>query len=321
MKKIVLFDTAEASDNLGDQIIMDYCEKHVNHILEGKPSFIYKIPTHLDGGKNARRLNRQSKVSFVCGTNILKTSILFNKLWKISLLDAIFYMNICLMGVGWGNYTNFKSDPYTKFVYRRLFKNNMLHAVRDEFTKKELAYLGISNVIYTACPTMWNLTNEHCKKIPTEKSDVVITTLTAYKPDVVRDSIMLKILTKLYRKVFFWSQQIEDIDYLMNLNFDKSKLIIIPSTLKEYDDVLSNVDIDFVGTRLHAGIRALNHKRRTLIISIDNRAKEIHRSTNLFILEREKINCLEEVIKKSLPTNINIPYDNIIKWKNQFKTL
>ncbi|EOS13698.1 hypothetical protein [Phocaeicola sartorii] len=79
MKKIVLFDTAEASDNLGDQIIMDYCEQQPDNIFT-TPHFTYKIPTHLEVGKSARKLNEQAKYSIVCGTNIIKTSILVHRL-------------------------------------------------------------------------------------------------------------------------------------------------------------------------------------------------------------------------------------------------
>lgn len=89
MDRIVLFDTAEESGNLGDQIIMDYCGKQLETLLEGNLHFIYGIPTHLEVGKSARVLNRQSKASFVCGTNILKTFILFHKLWKISFYGCI----------------------------------------------------------------------------------------------------------------------------------------------------------------------------------------------------------------------------------------
>lgn len=319
MDKIVLFDTAEASDNLGDQIIMDYCEKQLEKILPDNSSFIYKIPTHIEVGRSARNLNRKSKISFVCGTNILKTSILIHKLWKISLLDVLLYKNICLMGVGWGNYNKFNSDPYTKWVYRKLLINNMLHSVRDEYTKQKLESLRINNVIYTACPTMWELSPEHCKSIPKQKANSVMTTLTAYKADVENDTLLLTILTTLYDQVFFWSQQIEDLDYLMTLNFDKSKLIVVPSTLKAYDDILRNKDVDFVGTRLHAGIRALNHKRRTIIISIDNRAKEIHRTTNLPICDRYNISKLNDMLITPFATILDLPFDNIRKWKQQFR--
>ena len=320
MDKIVLFDTAEASNNLGDSIIMDYCEKHIEKMFQDHPYFMYKIPTHVETGKSARRLNQESKISFVCGTNILKTSILAHKLWKISLMDVLQYKNICLMGVGWGNYTKFYTDPYTKWVYRKLFRNSFLHAVRDKYTKQQLESLGITNVIYTACPTMWELTPEHCNKIPKQKADSVMTTLTAYLPDVENDTLMLRTLCKLYNKIYFWSQQIEDIDYLMSLNIDRSNILIIPSTLKAYDDIMTNQNIDFVGTRLHAGIRALNQKCRSIIIAIDNRALEINKSSNLPICKRQEMSVLNKLLLEAINTDIKLPLKNISMWKQQFNT-
>ncbi|WP_338129622.1 polysaccharide pyruvyl transferase family protein [Phocaeicola sartorii] len=236
----------------------------------------------------------------------------------MSLLDALQYKNVCLMGYGWGNYNKFYTDPYTKWVYRRLFNNGMQHAVRDEYTQRKLTELGITNVIYTACPTMWNLTPEHCKKIPTAKAQSVMTTLTAYHADKDRDKQMMNILVSSYNQIFFWPQQIEDIDYLRLLDFDKSKLTILSPSLKEYDKILASENIDYVGTRLHGGIRALNFGRRTLIISIDNRATEINKTSNIPILNRTDIDYLKGIIDTNFSTNVFLPHENITKWKQQF---
>jgi hypothetical protein len=40
-------------------------------------------------------------------------------------------------------------------------------------------------------------------------------------------------------------------------------------------------DVDFVGARLHGGIRALQRGRRTLTIALDNRAREIAGDTGM----------------------------------------
>lgn len=98
----------------------------------------------------------------------------------------------------------------------------------------------------------------------------------------------------------------------MTLNFDQSKLVVILSTLKAYDDTLKENDINVGGTRLHAGIRALNYKCRFIIVSIDNRAKEIHRSTNLFIGEKSRNNDLGG-INSLLVTDIKLLTENIMK--------
>jgi polysaccharide pyruvyl transferase WcaK-like protein len=81
---------------------------------------------------------------------------------------------------------------------------------------------------------------------------------------------------------------------------------------------LDNHDIDYVGTRLHAGIRALQKKRRAIIIAIDNRAIEKQKDFNLTIINRDKIDYLKDKILSSFNTDIRIPVSNIDLWKKQF---
>ena len=88
--------------------------------------------------------------------------------------------------------------------------------------------------------------------------------------------------------------------------------------MSEYDKLLRNHDVDFVGSRLHGGIRALNFKRRSLIIGVDNRALEINKDTNLPFIDRSRIEDIEKWVNRSFETEINLPYDNINEWKAQF---
>ena len=78
-------------------------------------------------------------------------------------------------------------------------------------------------------------------------------------------------------------------------------------------------DVDYVGTRLHAGIRALSKGHRTIVISIDNRAKNIGKDTGLPTIEREDIEVLlQDKINSEFATNIHMPINNIKQWKKQF---
>lgn len=317
MKEILLFDTAEGSDNVGDEIIMDYCQHQLLKIIRN-PYFINKVPTHLEIGKKAYRFNKEASYSIVCGTNILKTSIIFNRGWHLSMRDMLHLKNLCLMGAGWGNYNNYNSDPYTVWAYHKILSSKLLHSVRDSYTEKRLRSIGFKNVINTACPTMWNLTPDFCEKITEEKSDSVVTALTCYKQDREKDITMLKILHNYYYQIYFWPQQSEDVDYLYSLQLD-IPIKILPPVLSTYDRLLNEVKVDFIGSRLHGGIRALNHTRRTLIIGVDNRAVEIHKDTNLPVLDRNNIEQLESWINGKQGININLPIDNILKWKSQFR--
>ena len=317
MKKILLFDTAEGSDNIGDSIIMDYCHQQLAGFLTNNIYWYDKVPTHLEIGKSAYKMNKNATYNFVCGTNILKTTILRKKLWKIGFREAINLKDLILMGTGWGNYNKFETDFYTKWVYKSILSSKYIHSVRDGYTEQQLKKIGITNVLNTACPTMWNLTMEHCRSIPAKKSNEVVTALTYYKPDMERDKEMFNILSKNYSKIYLWLQQAEDYEYYQSLNLNLDVIIVKP-LLSEYDKLLINHNVDFIGSRLHGGIRALNFKRRALIIGVDNRATEINRDTNLPCVQRENIEDIDIWINKSSTTEIILPYENIQEWKGQF---
>ena len=318
MKHLLLCDTSIGSDNVGDEIIMDYCRFHILSMFSNEVSYIDRIPTHLEIGQTAYILNRKAKYSFVCGTNILKTSMLRKKSWKVGLKDSFCLKELCLMGVGWGGYNSFNTDFYTKYIYKSILSKKLFHSVRDSYTKLKLEKIGIKNVIVTACPTMWNLTPEFCRKIPTKKSRGVVTALTFYKPDKEYDVKLLNVLSQKYENVYLWLQQAEDFDYFYSLNTGINVHLIKP-LLNDYDRLLNSENVDFVGSRLHGGIRALNHKRRTLILAVDNRAAEIHKDTNLPVVDRKDIASIEAWIDGNMTTDITLPIDNIAEWKSQFR--
>lgn len=317
MEHILLFDTSIGTDNVGDEIIMNYCWRQLSNIFNNEFFYLDRIPTHLEIGKSAYKLCNNAKFNLVCGTNILKTSILWKRGWKIGLREAFNIKNVCLMGAGWGNYNKFGTDPYTRFIYRSILSKKLLHSVRDGYTESKLRAIGVNNVLNTACPTMWNLTKEHCKSIPKIKSSKVITALTYYKPDIEKDRLMFDILHDNYKTIYLWIQQAKDYDYFKRLNVHYNVKFIRP-ILSEYDRLLSQNDIDFIGSRLHGGIRALNHGCRSLIIGVDNRAKEINRDTNLPYIDRINIKSLDKWINNSIETDIFLPKKEIEEWKKQF---
>ena len=224
--------------------------------------------------------------------------------------------NIVLMGVGWSNYQK-NSTWLTDVVYKKLFNNNFVHSVRDEYSLKKLEKMGVTNVINTGCPTTWKLTKEFCSDIETKKQDTVVTTLTDYRKDIENDTAMLDILTKNYSKVYLWLQGTGDFNYYNKLNLEeKEKIQFISPSLESFDDFLTKNRCDYIGTRLHAGIRALQNKRRTIIISVDNRASEMGKDLNLPVVERKEIaDVLEIKLKNQFETSINIPEDRILEWK------
>ena len=103
-----------------------------------------------------------------------------------------------------------------------------------------------------------------------EKGDCVLTSLNTYFPNKKLSGALLKTLRQQYRKVYFWIQNPADYAYAHQLDRD---VIFLNPTLAALDDFLaSQPGLDYVGNRLHAGIRALQHGIRTLIVEVDNRA-------------------------------------------------
>jgi len=70
---------------------------------------------------------------------------------------------------------------------------------------------------------------------------------------------------------------------------------------------------------LHAGIRAMQKKRRTIILGIDNRAFEKAKDFNISVCPRDDLQKLESLIKSNLSTQIKLPTKNINRWKAQFR--
>jgi hypothetical protein len=76
--------------------------------------------------------------------------------------------------------------------------------------------------------------------------------------------------------------------------------------------------LDYVGLRLHCGVLALQHKVRSLVVIVDNRAAEIARDTRLPAIARDDIGGIESWVNGSPPAELLLPHDAIIAWKMQF---
>lgn len=313
--KTVLLDPAYDGDNVGDQIIMENCLLQLPADITNDS--VIHIPTHRDLTIKEQKDLLSAKIKILCGTNALSGHMRSYGLWRMNSHVRI-YKNTILMGVGFDS-NNKGFDFYTKVLFTTILSHQYLHSVRDTFSETMLKSIGIKNVIYTGCPTMWNITPELCSHIPKSKAANVVCTLTDYNRNIHMDQTMLNILSMSYERVFLWPQGIEDGEYFQNVKIDDN-IEIIPFGLESYDKILNLKDVDYVGTRLHAGIRALSKGHRTIVISIDNRAKNIGKDTGLPVIEREDIEVLlQEKINSEFVTDIRMPINNIKKWKKQFQ--
>lgn len=313
----LLLDTYMESDNCGDGIIMENCMLQLSDCMDA--AALKHIPTHRFPTEEEKHLLCASGKKILCGTNVLSGHMRRYGLWKLG-PDVSPYRETLLMGVGFDSKDD-SFDSYTKKLLATILSKDGLHSVRDSFSEQKLKSMGITNVLYTGCPTMWNLTPEHCASIPTTKAADVVCTLTDYCRDQTNDTAMLDILLDSYETVYLWPQGRDDLAYIQALGY-ADKLILVPSTLADYDTVLKQADLDYVGTRLHAGIRALTAGRRSLIISIDNRADCISADTGLPVIKREDISfALKDRLNGDVETRLSLPWENILTFKEQFKKM
>lgn len=315
MNTYSVFDSSVLSYNIGNEIIMDAVMRHLNSLFPN--DFFIRLPIE-DIGRRSRRYNAVSQYTFVGGTNALNGNIRRYKQWDLTLHNILMLKKVVLMGCGWFQYEQFAPTKFTKWALNRILSKNIIHSVRDGYTLKKCCEMNLPGIrfINTGCPTLWSLTPEHISKIPQKKSESVIFTITDYHPNQQRDVSLIRQLKNNYQHIYLFPQGRNDVPYLSNLKLLDNIEIIRPR-LNEFDIILKN-GADYVGTRLHAGIRALQLGRRSVIVGIDNRAIEMKSDFSLPVLPQDKICDLSKLINNDYSLKLNLPWENINLWLAQF---
>ncbi|WP_293701168.1 MULTISPECIES: polysaccharide pyruvyl transferase family protein [unclassified Sphingopyxis] len=314
METITIVDTSISTDNVGDEIIMDAVNEIVMELFPD--AYIFRVPSHDALSERTRTFVRKSTWCFIGGTNLLSSVINPWNLWRLDKLAANAFgssRTVCL-GTGWNDYMEPPSAE-SKNLLTTALSSDYLHAVRDKYTQDHLTSIGIRSV-FTSCPTTWFLTPNFCSKISNSKAKTAIITLSAWRAEIELDRAWIDVVRKSYDEVFFFSQMQDDFEYLAALGFDDIKTVA--ATVQAYDQFLIEHDVDFIGTRLHGGIRALQKGRRALILSIDNRAAEMGRDTGLPVLPRSDPAAIGTWIVGAPPLTITLPDNAIASWKRQF---
>lgn len=323
METVILFDPSIRSLNMGDHIIMNSAEMEIGELLENR--YVIHCATHApvvtfyqSNRKNPRMtVYDNAKYKFVCGSNLLwKNLFIPRPTFNINIFNCMPYEGSILFGVGTNSNTQ-KINYYTKKLYNKILSKEYIHSVRDDYTLELLKNMGYK-AINTGCPTMWKFTEEFCSNIPESKANNVVFTLTDYNQDINADQKMIDTLVANYDKVYFWIQGVFDMEYFSEFK-NIQRIEIISPTISEYSKVLQKEDIEYVGTRLHAGMFALQHKKRSIIISVDDRVRSMKKSYNINCLERSNINYLEKMIFNNLSPQIILNTENIRIWKQQFE--
>lgn len=315
--QIAVFDTAASSRNLGDLVIMDAVRRQLRKTVP--EAFFVTVPTHDFLSIEGRKLVEQSALSIVGGTNLLCSQIQAYNQWKVRWRDTIWLKDVVLLGVGWWQYQK-PANRRTRIFQQRVLSHYLPHSLRDEYSASQLRKSGFENVLNTSCVTLWDIEPAVQQQIPARKASSVVTTLTDYKPDPGKDGLMLEVLRRRYDEVLVWIQGAGDYAYIRELGVHG--LTIVDPQLEAYDEVLqSSRDLDYIGTRLHAGVRAMLHRRRAMILGVDNRATEIARDIALPVMERDgSLESLEKWIDGENPTVLNLPWDKIDEWRQAIRT-
>lgn len=312
----ILIDTSLRTENAGDYIIMHFANEQLSTIWPGV--CFDRIPCH--GVSVKVSSDQKHRLKIVCGTNAISTCGDINCRIALPFNPRLYAKSVALLAVGLSNLNiHSQINKTSAAMLRYILTDEYLHSVRDSNTERALKKAGIRNVINTSCVTMWKLTEDFCRTIPKGKATDVLTTITDYGFDSRLDSYMIATLKKHYRKVYLWIQGSEDLKCLKTLSGINGVELIYGgfNGLKQFVD--NHSDFDYFGTRLHCGIYCLNHKIRSMIVTIDNRAADIQKDTNIPTVDREKLPLeMEKLIIEPRATEIHIPEENIKHWKQQF---
>lgn len=313
MRRIALLDPSITSENTGDQIISEASQSVLDELFPD--AFFVRLTTHEFHLWESYRIMNGCDHVFVCGSNLLKSKMLRRNQWKISPFDFFFRKECILLGCGWWFYQP-PPKGYSAAMLKKILSRKYLHSVRDDYSRQQLSATQIGNVANTACVTMWRLSAPHCAAIPYEKAPIALVTVTGYKQDPAADTQLINLLLRNYEKLYLWVQQPEDHDYARLIT--AGRVEFINPNLKAYTEFLKDNHVDYIGSRLHGGIRALQQGKRTLVLAVDNRATEICRDTGLPVVERTDIASIERWINNPAPTVIRLPQASIDAWRNQF---
>jgi len=322
METVIILDTSIASGNKGDDIIMECTHKELDFLL--KDRYELRLPTQVSSFhwyqvmKQSASIMRfiNCRLKFVGGSNLLaKNMFTHYPQWNINWFNCKPIQGSVLVGVGVGTGDE-RSNWYTRHLYNRVLSHKYFHSVRDERSKNYIENeLGLK-AINTGCVTMWMLTPEFCKTIPSNKSDRVVFTLTNKAYDV-QYQMLIDTLNENYHEVFFWPQGVDDYDYFLRLKHIENIKVLQP-TKEAFHSYLIENETDYVGTRLHGGIYAMRHGRRAIIIAIDERAREINKTNHLNCIDIGNIYELPDFINSTFETCVSMDYQAIELWKNQF---
>ncbi|MDV6233176.1 polysaccharide pyruvyl transferase family protein [Rhodococcus cercidiphylli] len=300
------------STNDGDAIIVEAILKNFPDLVD-----VPRFPTHRRLAKSEALAAAKCDYLVVTGTNILNQKILRDRQWPLGLRELKAYRGrLVLLGVGWRQYQE-RPGKRTQKTLNKLLAHQIPVAARDHYTDSKLSELSIDSV-NTGCPTTWNLP---MSLPPLGSVDECVFTLTDYNPAWDIDGQVIYDLAARYKTVHAWPQSDGDLSNLNKMSLP-ANFQISRRGIATLDSLLEGRD--YIGTRLHAGIRAAQHGRAILIIAVDNRAIEIGKDIGLPVVPRQLgphaiAAAIDERSRQE--ALIQIPRRQVERWKLELRSL
>lgn len=280
-----------SSWNLGDHVIGDAVVS-ILHDIGVLPTL--ELSTHARPKPgHLRRVLTLDKLIFG-GTNALSSSMLRRRGLTADLV-LLYRHKVVLMGVGWAGYQH---DPagYARWLWETVLDPTALHSVRDEYSADKLTALGL-RAINTGCPSTWTLGSVG-GGLP-YRIDRAVVTVTDYAKDPELDTRWIRLVADRVNTIEFQPMSAGDNEYLVE-GLRIRRELVRPLRLASLNAALSEPGVLYVGTRLHAGIRALQMGCPTVILAVDNRASEMSVGTGLPIVPRSNTRMVSEVLESLL---------------------
>lgn len=324
-RKLFIFDPSlrdgagHPSINLGDLIIRDACDRVWRELFPGVTPM--RVATHDYPSPEQLAAAAEADLVVVAGTNLLSSDLLRYDQWKLS-PDPLDYadppcLDAVLCGVGWWQYQG-RPDLVTRHYYRRLLHPHCPQSVRDDYSVGQLAACGLTAIRNTSCPTLWGLDGLETARVSGNRRCLFC--LTDYAPNPEADDRLVRQLARLYPDgLVFFPQGDHDLEYAASLSTfaDLADHIeFLPHVHESFLSLLERgQELDYVGTRLHAGAWCLEHRLPSLILAVDNRAAEISRDTGLPVVARGDEAALARWHAGQTRGVIRLPLEDIAAWK------
>ncbi|MDF2805335.1 MAG: hypothetical protein K0S43_281 [Cellulosimicrobium sp.] len=305
---IVVADPGAASTNVGDRIISESIASEFVEPLRAAGRTVELVPMHGALSTADRAALRGADEVVVCGTNLLSDHMRLRRAWHWPVEDIeLCRGRLTFLGVGWWQYQRAGIDPVSA-AWLRALAGTTPWAVRDEYSLAKLRRARVP-AVHTSCPTLWGVEKQVLPSVERR----VVATFTDYNQDPLADERLVRELVEHFDEVLFWPQGPGDPEYVDHVR--RGAGAVLGSGLEELDAVLAEPGTAYVGLRLHGGIRAMQRGVPSLVLSIDNRAREIARSVGLRAPSRHAARTYRADLRSGETVSVGVPREAVDGWR------